>query len=772
MQSISIIKSTTIVRASLLILTGGFAAQHSRVLPDSDLCQALFVATVVMFLSRRCRYVALIMLGYLCFIVAGRTVIDHRLDARFEGDSMLAQVRIVDFPRPIGPSVTLLIEPVDDHRLPRRSRVSWYEPSALPKLGETWELELRLRRPRGHSNPGVFRLEDWMFREGIHASGYVVPGKRNRLLQSAAPNASRTFRHGFVEFATTHGGDSAAVIVAVGIGARHLVSQAQWDRYARTGTSHLMAISGLHIGLAATSAFALLTLLFGCLRLRGNHLDRATGLSALIAGAYALVSGLAVPSQRATLMLVLAALAFVLRRRLDSPRVVTLAAILVYLADPLSILRPGFLLSFGAVVILLRYAQSTHDYASDRTPAGRLWTWLRSLTGMQFALLFGLLPLTTLYFSRVAILAPLANLIVVPLFSLVVVPATLLALGCYRWLPFLGRLALEIANASVTVIERLLAFIATVPFSSLSIATSGLHWLVVVLPVLWILLPRSFPGRWLALLAALALLTYRPASPRPGCFDLHVLDVGQGLAVILQTRTHTLLFDTGADYRGGGSASEQVILPFLQHRGIDAIDWLVVSHADNDHAGGVTTLLPLVRPGGIYAGEALPTTDALPCVVGQQWQADGVSFRFIYPAGNRRPEGNDASCVLSVRVGRFRALLTGDIEAAAERDILERAVFSASDVVVIPHHGSLTSSTLPFVTRVRPRLAIASAGFANRWGLPRQEVVDRWQDTGARVVDTATSGAVSVSVCARDGIRHLRRNREAVQRFWHDTASR
>ena len=631
---------------------------------------------------------------------------------------------------------------------------------------------MRLRRPRGHSNPGAFRLEDWMFRESIHASGYVVQGMRNRLLQPAAQHASNGFRRGFVEFATAHGGDSAAVVAAVGIGARHLLSEAQWDRYAKTGTSHLMAISGLHIGLAATSAFALLTLLFGCLRFGGSHLDRAMGFSALIAGAYALVSGFAVPSQRATLMLALAALAFILRRRRDSPRVVALVAILVYIVDPLSIMRPGFLLSFGAVAVLLWYAQSGQHHAAGKTAGGRLWSGFRALTGMQFALLLGLLPLTILHFSRIAMLAPLANLIAVPIFSLVVVPATLLALCFYRWQPLLARLALQAANAGVTVIEQLLVAIASTPISSLSIATSGLHWLIVVLPALWVLLPRSFPGRWLALLAMLALLTYRPVSPRPGCFDLHVLDVGQGLAVVLQTRAHTVLFDTGAAYRGGGSAAEQVILPFLQHRGIDAIDWLIVSHADNDHAGGVATLLPLVRPGGIYVGEALPAVDARLCSLGQQWEVDGVSFRFIYPGGNLRREGNDVSCVLSVRAGRFRALLTGDIEAAAEREMLERGALGASDIVLVPHHGSLTSSTAPFVTRVRPGLAIASAGFANRWGFPRPAIVERWQDSGARVLATGTSGAVSASVCAHGGIRDLRQNREAMQRFWHGSASR
>ena len=750
------------------MLTGGFAAQHSRVLISSDLLQYLFVATLALFLFRRGRGAALMMLGFLVFVHAGAKVKLDRLDPRFAGDSMLTEVRVVDFPKQANGSVTFLVEPVNDPRLPRHSRIHWFEPPEVPSLGDTWELELRLRRPRGSSNPGGFRLEDWMFRERIHASGYVVPGKRNRLLASGPKNPTQRLRKGFVEFALTHGGESAPVLAAVGVGTRHLLSTNHWDRYARTGTSHLMAISGLHIGLAASASFVILALVFGSLRIGGNHLLQAMKGSGLVAAGYALISGFAVPSQRATLMLAAGGLAFLLRRRHDSPRIVAVAAVVVYFADPLSLMRPGFALSFAAVSLLLWFSAKFGRRSLRSGYLSRTTSRVRQLAGMQIALLFGLIPLTTMVFQRFSILAPVVNLVAVPIFSLVTVPLTLLSLIFYPWLPNIATLALQAAGFSISLIEKLIALFASVPFASLNVATSGLHWLLVLLPALWVVLPRAWPGRWIAPLAVLALLVYRPPSPRPACFELHVLDVGQGLAAVVQTHTRTLLFDTGAGYRSGRSAATEVVLPFLHHRGIDSIDWLVVSHADNDHAGGFAPLVAETQPLRVYVGESIAGLNAVLCQIGQQWQADGVTFRFLHPDSGTRFTGNDASCVLSVTAGPHQVILTGDIESVAEREILQRGDDLQSDIVLVPHHGSLTSSSHPFVARLQPRIAIASAAFGNRWSLPRQAVVDRWRGVGARVLNTASDGAISSLVCADGGIREVRRNRALTRRFWHD----
>ncbi len=221
----------------LLILAGGVAAQHSRVPIDSDHCNVLFVAVVIVFFLPRVRWFALALLGFALFMNAGNRIIEARLEPQFAGDSMLTRVRIVDFPRVTGASVSMLIEPISDPRLPARSRVSWFEPATIPVIGDVWEFELRLRRPYGTSNPGLFSREDWMFREKIQATGYIVAGQRNRLHSSGSLSWIGQYRHAFVVRVNALGGESAAVLAAIGVGARHRISRDQWERYARTGTA-------------------------------------------------------------------------------------------------------------------------------------------------------------------------------------------------------------------------------------------------------------------------------------------------------------------------------------------------------------------------------------------------------------------------------------------------------------------------------------------------------------------------------------------------------
>lgn len=698
---------------------------------------------------------------------AGNIVIDARLDENFAGDSMLTRVRVADFPKVSGVSVSMLVEAIDDKRIPPRSRVTWFEPPQIPAFGEIWEFELRLRRPHGNINPGAFSLENWMFREKLHAAGYVVAGKRNRLLQTGVLSPVETYRRNFVDRVGNYDGTATPVLAAIGVGSRHLISREQWDRYAITGSSHLMAISGLHVGLAAAAAFFLIAMFSAVCRLRGNHLDHATIGATAMAATYALVSGLAVPSQRATVMLGLAAIAFLGRRRADSGRIVAGVALLLFVIDPVSLLMPGFSLSFGAVVVLLWFAR--------RYWRPRAGLRVFQLLVMQFILLLGLMPLTVLIFQRIAIAAPLVNLITVPVFSFITVPLTLASMVLNPVWKVASDALLWMSAASVRAIEWVIGEIAMLPMADIYIAGvdgfGGALFCVVLLPALWVILPRGWPGRWIALLAVVALILNKPATPQHTCIDAHVLDVGQGLAVVAQSKGRTLVFDTGASYRGGGSAAEQVVLPFLRYKGIKAIDWLVVSHADDDHAGGTPALVEQIEVRRIFAGEELPDVGRkiLDCEMGQYWRADGIEYRFLHPEHGNPLDGNDSSCVLVISAGDHRLILTGDIEAAAESRVLTRLPFDAVNVVLIPHHGSLTSSSPPFVNRLSPDLAIASAGYANRWGFPKERIVRRWEGAGAVVLDTAHSGAISLRLCERGGVSQLREERLRQRRFWHDS---
>ena len=757
------------------MIAGGYAAQLSRLPLGSDLCKLLLVASILAIACRRSRYPAYLCLGFALFMQAGQEIVDGRLQARFANDSLLTQVRIVDFPKATGSAVVMLVEPLDDHRLPARSKVSWFEPPFEPAIGDIWEFELRLRRPRGYSNPGVFDVEAWLFRQKIQATGYVVSGKRNRRLQTDSESAIDSYRREFLARADRAAGspDAAAVLAAVGVGARHRISRTQWNEYAVTGTSHLMAISGLHIGLAATVAFVFARGLLGVLRLAGNAHALAIVFGVVVAVAYAGVSGLGVPAQRASLMLLVAACAIARRRHIDPFATIAVAALGIFILDPVSTMAPGFNLSFSAVAVLLWLARMRKNMAVTGHLLRRASNTVRQLFTMQVFLLFGLMPLTVILFDRIAFLALPVNLVAVPIFSIVTVPFTLIGLAVGDSEGMLGYGALRIAAISVEWLLALIEQAAHLPFADTTVAEiQGFGWLVVCMPSLLILLPRRWPGRRLALLAVAALLLQSPGPPGNGCVDVHVLDVGQGLATVLQTERSTVMFDTAASYRDGGAVAEHVVVPFLKTKRITRIDRLIVSHADIDHSGGVRSIHEYADIGAMLVGESLRETKlaSSACATGQGWQTDGVSFRILHPDPAAPREGNDASCVLLVEAGRHALLLTGDIEAAAEREIIAGTGLAGVDVVVVPHHGSLTSSSEAFVDAVSPQLAIVSAGYGNRWGFPKEQVLSRWQAVGAAVLGTATAGAVSLRLCRADGIQALRTDRHERRRFWRESA--
>jgi competence protein ComEC len=615
----------------------------------------------------------------------------------------------------------------------------------------------------------VFDYEAWLFRSRIKATGYVAGGWRNRLVASD-PSLIEEYRQRFVGRLTSRitNVEIAAALAAITVGARHLVSAAQWERYARTGVSHLMAISGLHVGLAAGFSYSLVSALSGLLRIRGNHHRLATVAGCGFAAMYALISGLGIPSIRASLMALLAAIALLRLRRPAPLDIVATACVAIVVSSPLASMAPGFKLSFAAVLLLLWFSQQ--QFRRRRFPVRLLFGVVR-LGQLQIFLLFGLLPLTVLVFDRAAALAPLVNLIAVPVFSIITVPLSLLGLVLAGPLQQFGDLALIGAAASLLPVEWLVARLAEITEVGRHIPNfAGFDRLLLLLPLVWVVLPPGWPGRGLAWVGTAAVLLYQPPSTPPGCVDLDVLDVGQGLATVIRTSSQTSLYDTGPSFRGGGSAVRSVVEPYLRSRGVTRLDTLLVSHADLDHAGGVGDVHAAFEIGRVFTGEALSVPDgaARACQSGDAWRADGVEFRLLHPTPLSAFEGNDASCVLSVTAGSVRLLLTGDVEAAAESAMLRRNVLREHDVVVVPHHGSRTSSSRPFVDALGASIAIVSAARGNRWGLPKDDVVRRWQQAGSTVFNTAKDGAVMIRACGDRGIVSVVKQRHAGRRIWHE----
>lgn len=697
-------------------------------------------------------------------MLAGDRIVGERLDALYAGDSMLVRVRIAEFPRIRDESVSLLVEPVDDHRVPPRVRISWFSPPIVPLLGEVWELELRLVRPRGSANPGVFDYETWLFRERVHATGYIVPSKRNRLLWSGTASSADNLRSRFIAIAraASESDQAAAVLAAIATGERHLVTRAQWDAFAATGTTHLMAISGLHIGLAALFAFSIAYAL--AVPVPGNRLVVALVAGVVAAAVYAWISGSGVPARRAVLMLALTAATVARRRQVDIGVVVAVAALVVFVTDPIATLAPGFHLSFAAVILLLWLSRRRDVDCMGRSPI----RGMRRLFVLQVFLLFGLLPLSALIFQRFSLVATPVNVVAVPVFSFVTAPLTLAGLALFELTEAGAMLFLEFAAHSVDGLEGLVQRAMHLPLAHFNLPRlTGGACLLLLVPLAWAVLPVGWPARRIAVLGVVAIVTWRPSPPPAECFDAWVLDVGQGLAVVVETHHDTMLYDTGMAWRSGESVAGQTIVPFLRSRGIRRIDRLVASHADLDHSGGVGEMLTAFDVGHLIVGEPLDGLAAWHCGAGQTWWSGAIRFEILHPSPADERNGNDASCVVRVSAGPHALLLTGDIEAAAERQLIQRRAMLGADVVVVPHHGSLTSSSVPFVASVHADVAVVSAAYGNRWGFPKDIVVERWQSQGAEVLNTADHGAVYVRACATGGVVEMRLEREERRRFWH-----
>ncbi len=752
------------LRICLGILAGGAAMSLLPRLPSANLILPAAALCVLLAIPVSTRLLAAALVGAVALWLAATFALDQRLLQSDSGNEFKFTAEVIDFTVINGQLARMLVAPEPDSGLPPRIRLSGYDLTRVPQLGEHWQFLASLRRPRGSRNPGGFDYAGWLHRNSIGATGYV---RTATPLDSVALSRSAQLRRAAAAriSAVLPADDASAALLAISIGARQQISRAAWQRYAETGTSHLMAISGLHVGLAASFAGLVAWLLLALCRPRGNSRDTAAVLAAIAALGYATLSGFAVPAQRASLMVVVAALALCWRWKLAGAQVVAAIAVAVYVSAPLTLLSPGFLLSFSAVAVLLSL---TSRSSAQQTP---LVAWCRELSILQAALLLGLFPLTAVFFARVAWLAPLANLLVLPLFSFLTVPAALLGLVFCGPAAALGDVFLWCAYYSLRLILDVLAFLQNLPAAQLGLAEpQGMAALLWLLPAVWVLLPPGLPGRYLGWLAVAAATLYRPAGPPESCIDVVNLDVGQGLATVLRTAQHTLLFDTGPAFRAGSNSATLMVLPYLQSIGVQKLDLLVISHADQDHAGGVASILDGLPVARLLAGEPLPGQDTTACAAGQAWRWDGIDFAILHPDPDpdSRFSGNNASCVLMVTTGSHRLLLTGDIEAPVERRLLRAASVPRSDLVVVPHHGSRTSSSAAFAEALGAQSAVVSAGHDNRWGFPKEDVVMRWERAGTGVLTTARSGAIAHRLCRDGGLSLQSEYRLDNARYWHD----
>lgn len=729
------------------------------------------------------------------------------LSPAWEGKDIIATGVVAELPQ-IGDDATRFLFQIESSNagdaVPPRVRLSWYGTRGwgaageegvapdrrvgIPDLqpGQRWQLTLRLKRPHGLTNPGGFDGEYAMLADNIRATGYVRTGKRAQNI--ALDEVDVSFGIGIERWragvrrhilAALPGARYAPVIVALVVGDQSGIVRDDWDLFRRTGISHLVSISGLHItmiaGLFAALWMALWRRSFGLARWLRTPLPlwmptpRAGAIAAMLAAfGYCLLAGMGVPAQRTLLMLSTVAIARLTDRNVPASLSLCWAAAVVAVVDPWAVMSAGFWLSFGAVAIIFMAAQMALNGRRNGETEGWWARTQRSLAGgtrIQFAVTFGLLPLTLLLFQQTSVVSAAANGLAIPAVSFVTTPLALIGAA----LPDpLAQPVLMLAEASFRWLVVWLDWLAK-PIWSVWVAPAAPAWalLLATYGVALLLVPgahRAWAWRAQGALLLLPMVLARVPVPLPGEFRLVAFDIGQGAAALVETTNHRLLFDTGPRYGDHADAAARVIAPYLRGHGVESLDTLIVSHEDSDHAGGTETVIDAVPVRTMLA--SLPQEHALrgvadahairfaDCLAGQAWTWDDVAFEIVHPvqlpADGARVSSNARSCVLRVSNGHHTALLTGDIEAAQEAALIAREPPERlmADILLVPHHGSKTSSSGAFLDAVSPQVAIFQVGYRNRYGHPHPQV---WQRYMARDIDALRTDKTGAVVIQTDG---------------------
>lgn len=655
-------------------------------------------------------------------------------------------------------------------------RLSWYGPSHKVEAGQYWQLDIRLKNNNGLMNPGGFDYEQWLFQHHIQATGYI---RKGQILQDEVSSFDfNGLRQALDSRLDTALQDNPykGLFKALAIGSRADISTQQWQLLFRTGTNHLMAISGLHIGLlAALSGFLVFALWsrISYLNLKLPAVIAASVAGLLMAFFYAALAGFAIPTQRALIMLIVVFVAIISSRSFMPDYVLLWALWVVLLFDPLSSLSSGFWLSFCAVAVIILSVSFRLSAYTDKKDK------VIGFFKIQQVLFIGLLPAMAVLFHQLSITSPVANLLAVPLMSLLIVPATLGAALTSLIHTASASMIFEMLVLPLDVLFWLLNELGSWSFSLYYLPRlSFLSFVSALAASLWLLMPKGWPGRWLGLLLLLPVLFTKADRPLPGELRLTMLDVGQGLSMAIQTREHTMIFDTGDNYSRQFNMADSVIIPFLRYRGISKIDRLIISHTDKDHSGSLKPLYQGFKVNELSSGEAQSSLFSQyrvqQCQKGQQWLWDDVRFEILSPQINRDAQtaknNNNRSCVLLITTkDNTRYLLTGDIEKQVERQLLKHYPALKVNVLQVPHHGSNTSSGMTFINQLEPELALFSYGYRNRFRHPSEQVVQRYQKKAVKIYTTA-NGAIDIKRNITNNSFLVIQYRLQNKRFWHRKA--
>ena len=731
------------------LAVGLLAIRWLPALPPAWLVIALALAGLVLVWQRG-HWLGFAMLGFAWACTSAQWALDDRLSPALDGQTLWVEGRVTGLPSSQNGTVRFQLEDLQARRdaLPARVRLSWYNGPPVMS-GERWRLAIKLKSPRGLINPGGNDYEAWLLARRIGALGSVKDGERLAPATGAWRDSVR--QRLLAVDAQGREGSLAALVLGDDSG----VPRSDWQILQDTGTVHLLVISGQHVGLLAGLVYGLVSLLarLGIWPRALPWLPWACALAFAAALGYGLLAGFQTPVRRACIMIAMVLLWRWRFRHLGLGVPLLVAVNGVLLVEPLASLQSGFWLSFSAVTVLMLVF------------AARLggWPWWQTWTRAQWMIAIGLLPVLLILGLPISLSGPLANLLAVPWISLLVLPLALLGTVL---LPFegLAQPVLWLAGGLLDVLFAWLGWLASAAPAWQPPTPAGWHWLLICLGAVLVLLPSGIPLRPLGVPLLLLALYPPPNKIAYGRAQVWQLDVGQGLAVVVRTREHTLIYDTGPRL-GDMDAGERVVLPTLRKLGIERLDLMIISHAHLDHSGGAASLRRNLPVAALMAGEPDKMAGAQACVPGHRWQWDGVHFSTW--RWNAARESNPSSCVVLVEANGERLLLSGDIDAAAEAQLLRDQPEWQAHWLQSPHHGSRTSSSLPFLQALQPRGVLISRGHGNSFGHPHRQVSERYTALGLDVYDNALHGAIHLALGSFEGAQGLRNSR----RFWRAAAS-
>ncbi|MDA1117234.1 MAG: DNA internalization-related competence protein ComEC/Rec2 [Proteobacteria bacterium] len=756
--------------AALAFTAGVLLLQQQSALPTPAWLALFPVCVALAAWRRKLLLPAAFAIGFLWAAGWAQLRIADRLSPELEGRDLEVAGVVASLPAAGERSLRFEFEIESaPERVPRRILLAWYfdastEGAPAVNPGERWLLGVRLRQPHGHANPHGFDYEAWLTERGIGATGYVRHGKAARRLGERNSLADRIERARAVvreRFRRILGETPAAgILAALAIGEQRAISNEEWRLFRQTGVTHLMSISGLHVTLVSGLCAWLVAAFWRRVpRLALALPARKAGAAVAIAAAlgYTLLAGFAVPAQRTFYMVTVVALALWCGRIASPLRTLALALATVTAMDPWAVLQAGFWLSFGAVALIFYVSAGWTEGES------RPLQWLR----VQWAITVGLSPAALFLFSTVSVVGPLANALAIPLVSAVITPLALLA----ALVPV--DAFLHLAHWLTQWLLEYLEWCAQLPVALWRQHVPPL-WatLLALAGVAWLLLPRGFPWRASGLALMLPAVALPAPAPAPGEAWVTAFDVGQGLAVLVRTARHALLYDAGPAYGRESDSGERIVVPTLRALGVARLDTFVLTHNDTDHTGGAVSVLENLDVRAVlsslperHPALSMAGTPAR-CLRGQAWTWDGVRFEILHPQqGAVARRRNDESCVLRVSAPGASMLLTGDIERAAERALALADAAPRADVLLVPHHGSRSSSSAPFLAAVRPKLAVAATGYRSRFGHPHTEVLERYAALGIALLRTDRDGAVTVRLAPAGPVAEAERARRA--RYWH-----